>query len=92
MRFKAVFISDLHIGSSYSNMDKLMDFLRQHEFEHIFLVGDIIDGWLLKKRWRWSEHANLFIQKMLRRQRHGTHYSPKPISSLFGKQPNAAMP
>ena len=75
MNYRAVFISDLHIGSSHCNMAKLLEFLRQHEFEHIFLVGDIIDGWLLKGRWRWNEQANLFVQKILRRHRHGTKVS-----------------
>ena len=69
--YKSIFISDVHIGSSHCNVDKLMAFLKDSEAPNIFLVGDILDGWLLKSRWKWTADDNLFIQKMLRRRRHG---------------------
>lgn len=72
MKYKALFISDVHIGSSHSKIKKLLNFLRDNEFEYIFLVGDIIDAWLLKKKWRWSADDNLFVQKILRQARNGT--------------------
>jgi UDP-2,3-diacylglucosamine pyrophosphatase LpxH len=73
MKYKSIFISDVHIGSSHCNVDKLLTFLKDNEFENIFLVGDIIDGWLLRSRWKWTQYDNLFIQKILRQKRHGVN-------------------
>ena len=50
-----------------------MDFLKNHESEHLYLVGDIIDGWELKKNWYWEQAHNDVIQKLLRKVRKGTN-------------------
>ncbi len=71
MKYKTLFVSDLHIGSSHSNIEKITNFLKENEVECIFLVGDIIDGWLLKRRWKWRSADNLFVQKLLRQSRKG---------------------
>jgi UDP-2,3-diacylglucosamine pyrophosphatase LpxH len=49
----------------------LLDFLRVHDADTIYLVGDIIDGWALKSHWHWPQSHNDFVQKMLRRVRKG---------------------
>ena len=49
----ALFISDVHLGSRGSNADKVLDLLKQYQPKKLFLVGDIIDGWLLKRNFRW---------------------------------------
>jgi hypothetical protein len=54
-RYRAVFISDLHLGTRGCKADCLLDFLHHVESEHLYLVGDIVDGWRLRKRWFWPD-------------------------------------
>ncbi|MDR3465388.1 MAG: UDP-2,3-diacylglucosamine diphosphatase [Xanthobacteraceae bacterium] len=70
-RFRTLFISDVHLGARGSQTDRLLDFLRYHDAETIYLVGDIIDGWALKSSWYWPQTHNDFVQKMLRKARKG---------------------
>ncbi len=69
--FRTLFISDVHLGARGSQADRLLDFLRVHDADTIYLVGDIIDGWALKVNWHWPQSHNDFVQKMLRRVRKG---------------------
>ena len=48
-QFRTLFISDVHLGSKAAKTDYLLDFLRHHEAETIILVGDIVDGWRLRR-------------------------------------------
>jgi UDP-2,3-diacylglucosamine pyrophosphatase LpxH len=68
---RAIFISDLHIGTPGFQADALMDFLRQHPSDYLYLVGDIVDGWQLRRRWFWPQSHNDVVQKFLRRARKG---------------------
>ena len=52
-RYRAIWISDVHLGTTECKADYLLDFLKNNTAETIYLVGDIIDGWALKKRWCW---------------------------------------
>ena len=70
-RFRTLFISDVHLGARGSQADKLLDFLRTHDADSIYLVGDIVDGWALKSSWHWPQSHNDFVQKMLRKARKG---------------------
>jgi UDP-2,3-diacylglucosamine pyrophosphatase LpxH len=70
-RYRAVFISDLHLGTAGCQADALLDFLKASSSDHLYLVGDIIDGWQLKRRWYWPESHNVVIQKLLRLARKG---------------------
>ncbi|HSZ95861.1 MAG TPA: UDP-2,3-diacylglucosamine diphosphatase [Bradyrhizobium sp.] len=70
-RFRTLFISDVHLGARGSQADKLLDFLRVHDADTIYLVGDIVDGWALKSSWHWPQSHNDFVQKMLRKVRKG---------------------
>ncbi len=70
-RFRAVFISDLHLGTPGCQADALLDFLKAHPSDMLYLVGDIIDGWQLRRRWYWPQAHNDVIQKLLRRARKG---------------------
>lgn len=70
-RVRSLFISDIHLGSKASKADFLLDFLRTHEAETIFLVGDIVDGWRLKRSWYWPQNCNDVVQKLLRKGRKG---------------------
>lgn len=70
-RYRAVFISDLHLGTPGCQAAALLDFLKSHTSEHLYLVGDIIDGWQLRRRWYWPQSHNDVVQKLLRRARKG---------------------
>lgn len=70
--FRTLFISDVHLGSKGAKADFLIDFLRHHEAEKIFLVGDIVDGWRLRRSWHWPQTHNDVVQKLLRQARKGT--------------------
>jgi UDP-2,3-diacylglucosamine pyrophosphatase LpxH len=71
-RYRTIWISDIHLGSSGCQAPYLLDFLRNNESETLYLVGDIIDGWQLKKGWYWPTTHNDVIQKILRKARKGT--------------------
>jgi UDP-2,3-diacylglucosamine pyrophosphatase LpxH len=70
-RFRTLFISDVHLGSKPAKADYLIDFLRYHEAGRIYLVGDIVDGWRLKRSWHWPQAHNDVVQKLLRQARKG---------------------
>jgi UDP-2,3-diacylglucosamine pyrophosphatase LpxH len=72
MRYRAIWISDVHLGSKHAQTDALLEFLRLNDSEYLFLVGDIVDGWELKRRWNWDKASNLFVQKILRKHRKET--------------------
>ena len=72
-RYRTIFISDLHIGSTQCQADVLLDFLKYNESERLYLVGDIIDFWALSKKVYWPREHNTIIQKILRKARHDTH-------------------
>lgn len=69
---RAIWISDLHLGAKSSRPDCLLDFFRHHQTEYLYLVGDMIDGWRLKKTWFWDQLHNDVVQKTLRQARKGT--------------------
>ena len=71
-RFRALFISDVHLGSRGCQADQLLDFLRFHDADTIYLVGDIVDGWQLRTAWYWPQAHNDVVQKLLRKARKGT--------------------
>jgi UDP-2,3-diacylglucosamine pyrophosphatase LpxH len=70
-RYRAVFISDLHLGTPGCQAVALLDFLKSHTSDHLYLVGDIVDGWQLRRRWYWPQSHNDVVQKLLRRARKG---------------------
>src|SRR5262245_16880195 len=71
-RFRTLFISDVHLGARGCQAERLLDFLRIHDAETIFLVGDIVDGWQLRSAWYWPQAHNDVVQKILRKARKGT--------------------
>ena len=72
LRFRTVWISDLHLGTPGCQAEALLGFLRSVECETLFLVGDIIDGWQLRRNWYWPQSHNDVVQKLLRKARKGT--------------------
>ena len=70
--YRTGWISDIHLGTSHCSAEPLLDFLREHEFETLYLVGDIIDIWSLRRGIFWPQPHNDVIQKILRAGRKGT--------------------
>lgn len=71
-RYRSIFISDIHLGTAGCQADYLLDFLRHTESDFLYLVGDIVDGWALKRQWYWQQSHNDVVQKVLRKARKGT--------------------
>jgi UDP-2,3-diacylglucosamine pyrophosphatase LpxH len=70
--FRTLFLSDVHLGCKGCQAGLLLDFLRYHDAETIYLVGDIVDGWRLKRGWYWPQEHNDVVQKLLRKGRKGS--------------------
>ena len=70
--YKTIFISDIHLGSKACQAELLLDFLKNNDSEKLYLVGDIVDGWRLKRKWYWPQSHNDVVQKILRKARKGT--------------------
>jgi len=62
---KVLFISDIHLGSKGSQSKKLLEVLKDETPDKLFIVGDFIDGWLLKKRWFWKQTETNVVRKIL---------------------------
>lgn len=73
MKYRSLFVSDVHLGVSHTNIESLLSVLKDNEFENIFLLGDIIDGWKLRRSFNWDENANTFLQKIFRAARKGAN-------------------
>jgi UDP-2,3-diacylglucosamine pyrophosphatase LpxH len=71
-RYRAIFISDVHLGTRRAQTGALLDFLRETESDQLYVVGDLIDNWALQKTWTWDQLHNDVIQKLLRKARKGT--------------------
>ncbi len=78
LRFRTIFISDIHLGTRGCKAEFLLDFLKHTESDKLFLVGDIIDGWRLKRNWFWNQAHNDVVQKLLRKARKGTDVTYVP--------------
>ena len=63
---RSVFISDTHLGSKHCRAEELLDFLKQIKTEKLYLVGDIVDGWRLQKKWYWPNAHNRIIRQLIK--------------------------
>jgi len=94
LRVRTVWISDLHLGTPGCQARALLDFLKSVECQTLYLVGDIIDGWQLRRAWYWPQAHNDVVQKLLRKARKGTRvifvpgnhdeFARKYVSHNFG--------
>lgn len=71
-RVRTLFVSDIHLGTKGCQAELFLDFLRVHDADTIYLVGDIVDGWRLKSGWYWPQLHNDVVQKLLRKGRAGS--------------------
>jgi UDP-2,3-diacylglucosamine pyrophosphatase LpxH len=69
--YRSIFISDLHLGTPGCQADALLVFLKNYTCDNLYLVGDIVDGWQLRRKWYWPQSHNDVIQKLLRKARKG---------------------
>lgn len=72
LNLRTVWISDIHLGTTGCQADALLDFLRHTDCDTLYLVGDIVDGWQLRRNWYWPQAHNDVLQKLLRKARKGT--------------------
>ncbi len=70
--FRTIWISDIHLGTAGCNAAMLIDFLHSIECETLYLVGDIVDGWRLKKGWYWPAEHNAVVRRILKLAHKGT--------------------
>jgi UDP-2,3-diacylglucosamine pyrophosphatase LpxH len=72
INLRALFLSDIHLGTRGCQARLLVEFLKVYDAETIYLVGDIIDGWRLRSGWYWPQAHNDVVQKLMRRVHKGT--------------------
>lgn len=71
-RHRTIFVSDVHLGTRGCKGELLADFLAHNDCQTLYLVGDIIDGWRLKRSWYWRDSHNRVIGEILRKVGAGT--------------------
>ena len=71
-RYRALFISDIHLGTKACQAEAFLDFLRCHDAPQIYLVGDIVDFWRIRRGIYWPQAHNDVLQKLLRKVRKGS--------------------
>jgi UDP-2,3-diacylglucosamine pyrophosphatase LpxH len=77
-QYRTIFISDVHLGTRGCRSDFLADFLRRTTCERMFLVGDIIDGWRLRKSWYWDASHDEVLRLILQHARSGAQVTYIP--------------
>ncbi|MEQ1497920.1 MAG: UDP-2,3-diacylglucosamine diphosphatase [Novosphingobium sp.] len=71
-KYRTVWISDIHLGTRGCNAVLLLDFLRAIECDTLYLVGDVVDGWRLRKGWYWPDAHNEVVRRVLKLAHRGT--------------------
>lgn len=84
-RYRTIWISDIHLGTRGCNDRLLIDFLDHVDSDTLYLVGDIIDGWRLKRRFYWPESHNAILRRFMKRAKRGTRvvYIPGNHDEMF---------
>lgn len=97
-RIRSLFLSDLHMGHTGFDARAAADFIRSHEASFVYLVGDIIDGWKMEKRWFWNDACTDVIDALVDKKKQGAkifylpgnhdeavRFIPPPVRFLFGR-------
>jgi len=71
-KHRAIFLSDIHLGTRGCQAELLLDFLKKNESEYLYLVGDIVDGWRLSRGWYWPDAHNEVVRRVLKMAHRGT--------------------
>lgn len=90
-QIRTIFVSDVHLGCMHSRASEFLEFLNSHEPESLYLVGDLIDGWKLRKKWRWPQVYNAIFDRVEELSSKGTEifYTPGNHDNFlrdFGKR------
>ena len=95
--YRSIWISDLHLGTPRCKAEALYGFLRRHQADTLYLVGDIVDGWVTGPSWYWSPAQAAVVEEMAAWHRRGTRVvflpgnhdalSTELVQSLFGPIP-----
>ena len=72
LHFRTIWISDVHLGTSGCQAKRLLEFLKATESDKLYLVGDIVDGWQLKRRWYWHQTHTDVVQLVMKKAKKGT--------------------
>ena len=85
LRYRTIWISDIHLGTRGCNAEMLIDFLDSTDSETMYLVGDIIDGWRMKKKFYWPAAHNDIVWRVMKRAKRGTRvvYIPGNHDEMF---------
>ena len=85
-KLRTAWVSDLHLGTRNSKAEAFLEFLRDHDFETLYIVGDLIDVWQMRRGIYWPQQHNDVIQKLLRKSRKGTRivYIPGNHDEFLG--------
>jgi len=83
--YRAIWISDVHLGTRGCNCRMLIDFLDHCDSDTLYLVGDIIDGWRMKKRFFWPERHNAIVRRVMKKAKGATRvvYIPGNHDEMF---------
>lgn len=75
---RTAFVSDVHIGSHYCQAERFLSFLNEHDIERLYIVGDFIDGWRLRRKWHWPKVYHRIFHRLLEMHAAGTelYYTP----------------
>ena len=92
--YRSIWISDLHLGTRRCKAEALLDFLRHNQADNLYLVGDIVDGWVLGPAWYWSPAQTAVVEEIALWHRRGTRvvflpgnhdqFSADLVQSFFG--------
>lgn len=97
IRYRSVWISDVHLGTRGSQAAALLGFLKSFECETLYIVGDLIDLWAMKRGLYWTQEHSDVIQKILRKGRRGARivYIPgnhdERVSDFIGTYANVRI-
>lgn len=72
LHVRTLFLSDIHLGMRSCRAETLAEFIRQFRCERIYLVGDILDLWQLRRKWHWSDAQTLVVRRLLKQVERGT--------------------
>lgn len=77
-KIRSLFVSDVHLGCRFAHADAFLEFLNAHEPECLYLVGDFIDGWRLRRSWHWTPVYSRILRRLLELSENGTllRYAP----------------
>jgi UDP-2,3-diacylglucosamine pyrophosphatase LpxH len=74
IRYRTLFISDVHLGTKACQAEELLEFLKRYDADTYYLVGDIVDFWRIRRSPHWPQSHNDVVQKLLRKVRKGARF------------------